>query len=489
MYVRVSGAKDTAGDFSLTLTSQPTDDYGNSMAAAKAMAMAASGSSSALGEIQYDNDVDFFKFTATVTGDMAVGMNNSGVSDLIGSVRAIDANGTQLATDDGTDNSVRISFHVTAGQTYYLSAGSISGTAGRYVLGLATQADPIPDPTPDPEPTPDPDPIPTPDPDAPTPGASVAASVVTSGGTTRLVIAGTDDNDVITLTYDGSSTRLLVSGLGHPDVHRHVRLRLDVRLRRQRRDHAWTTRSRARRTVYAGDGDDTVYENSQGAATLYGGAGDDLLVSVGGGNDVVYGEAGTDSFWVDTTDTLGDVSAAETAAKAVHRIASFYQPYTTNPASADYVSKEIDGQNLRDPACYASGVATTPTTPLFVDGPEYNDIRQGTLGDCYYLATLAEPVGHRPQRHPPGHHRASATAPTRCGSSAAARRCTCGSTPTCRRRYAKLHARRRDLGHGDGEGLRLLPLRPELLLLDRGRLDEHRRPGNHRALRHDALGR
>jgi hypothetical protein len=27
--------------------------------------------------------------------------------------------------------------------------------------------------------------------------------------------------------------------------------------------------------------------------------------------------------------------------------------------------------------------------PLFVDGPQYDDIRQGALGDCYYLAALS----------------------------------------------------------------------------------------------------
>ena len=101
-----------------------------------------------------------------------------------------------------------------------------------------------------------------------------------------------------------------------------------------------------------------------------------------------YGQAGTDSYWVDTTDTLADVTAAETATKTVQRIASFYQPYSADAASVDYVPREINSQSLRDPTTtYA--MSNYANRPLFVDGPEYNDIRQGSLNDCYYLAVLA----------------------------------------------------------------------------------------------------
>jgi Ca2+-binding RTX toxin-like protein len=222
--------------------------------------------------------------------------------------------------------------------------------------------------------------------DTPAPGASISGTVQQSGGTTRLVIVGTDGNDVITLSYNGSATSLAsgagtqtfagyygyisVYGFGGDDV-----IRLDYSIM-------------GSTLVYAGDGNDKVYENSQGAATIYGGAGDDLLIAVGGGNDIVYGEAGTDSYWADTTDTLADSTSAEASAKTVHRVASFYQPYSADPASIDYVSKDIDSQSLRDPTTgYA--VSNYANRPLFVDGPQYDDIRQGALGDCYYLAVLA----------------------------------------------------------------------------------------------------
>ena len=458
-YIRLSGAKGTAGDFAITFTSQPTDDFGNDRAAAAAMAMAASGSSTAVGTVNYGSDVDVFKFNAAVTGDMTVLMAKYGSSDLIGAVSAMDVAGTQLSADDASDGTAQITFHVVAGQTYYLSAASVEQTAGRYVLNVATQADPTPDPvapsveitgattgvegtaitfgstvtdpagandlltytwsvtkggvaygstgtgtsytfTPDDNAlyvvsltvtdgdggsTTDTHTVTVTAPDL-APGASVAGTVQQSGGTTRLVITGTNGNDVITLSYNGSATSLTsgagtrtfagyygyisVYGFGGDDV-----IRLDYSIM-------------GSTLVYAGDGNDKVYENSQGAATIYGGAGDDLLIAVGGGNDVIYGEAGADSYWVDSTDTLADSTAAEVSAKNVHRIASFYQPYSTNPASVDYVSKDINSQSLRDPTS-SYGMSNYANRPLFVDGPQYDDIHQGALGDCYYLAVLA----------------------------------------------------------------------------------------------------
>ena len=138
-------------------------------------------------------------------------------------------------------------------------------------------------------------------------------------------------------------------------------------------------------TVYAGDGNDTVCGAGTGIDTIYGGAGDDLIVTVGGGADVVCGEGGLDSLWVDSTDVAADVSADEISAGAAHVITQFYQP-SADPAK--YVSLEIDGQDIIDPAAGYS-YADFSSKALFVDGPEYNDIRQGSLADCYFLAAIA----------------------------------------------------------------------------------------------------
>ena len=59
----------------------------------------------------------------------------------------------------------------------------------------------------------------------------------------------------------------------------------------------------------------------------------------------------------------------------------------------------IKGQDLRDPVytSYAKGYANFSDRELFVDGPQYNDIRQGAVGDCYYLASLASLADTDPQ--------------------------------------------------------------------------------------------
>lgn len=216
-----------------------------------------------------------------------------------------------------------------------------------------------------------------------TPGSGVVTHAVSVASGTQLVVIGTDGPDTITLsqsgdalilatatgtdTYAGPFASVVVCGFAGDDT---IRVTHSVSV-------PVTTR--------AGDGNDTVYGAGTGADTLYGGAGDDLLVSVGSGSDALHGEDGLDSFWADSTDGIADVSAAETAAGALHSIVAFYQP-STDPAPC--VSLEIAGQDIIDPtAAYA--YADFSSRPLFVDGPEYNDIRQGNVGDCYFLASLA----------------------------------------------------------------------------------------------------
>jgi len=129
--------------------------------------------------------------------------------------------------------------------------------------------------------------------------------------------------------------------------------------------------------TFAGADDDQLFDNGSGRSYLYGQDGADLLVTVGGGSDVLYGGEGLDSLWLDAADQTPDVSSAETAGKTVHSIAAFNMG----------VSLEIEGQNLTDPAT-AYSYANYNSHPLFVDTPEFNDVQQGYLGDCYFLAAV-----------------------------------------------------------------------------------------------------
>ncbi len=200
-----------------------------------------------------------------------------------------------------------------------------------------------------------------------------------------LPIMGTAGDDTITVSQDltgvtvvtqlgsdfypaGSFSSISVDGLAGNDTIRLMHSVFD--------DHI----------IYGGEGNDTIFDAAIGAGQVDGGEGDDLLVTVGGGLHVLVGGAGLDSFWCDGADTILDADYAESF-RNVHIIQEFYQPYTTDPQSPDYVSLEIDGQNLRDPT--ASGYKSFAGTPLFVDGRQYDDAVQGSVGDCYLISALA----------------------------------------------------------------------------------------------------
>jgi len=378
----------------------PIDDYGSDFENAGEAWMNSRGRGRARGSINWNADVDMLQLTATVTGQMQVDLSGSRRSDLDPVLYVYDTDGTQLAYDDdsGEGLNARATFDVVAGQTYYLKAQSYAGSsAGKYSLTMQTteNVDPTPSPEPDPDPAPEPDPDPQPDPQPDpdsgdvTPQASIIANVISEGGSLQLRVVGTDGDDTITLsqttgtmtlttgsgseTYSGAFESVLIYGFGGTDT---IRLMYSVT---------------AAGVVYAGAGDDMLYDNAAGQASLYGGTGNDLLVSVGGGSDTLFGQDGLDSFWMDSSDAASDVSSAESAAKSVHTIGEFYQPYSTNPNSSDYVSLQITGQDLLDPTPtgYAASWANFAHQPLFSDGPDYNDVRQGAIGDCYFLAVLA----------------------------------------------------------------------------------------------------
>jgi hypothetical protein len=338
-------------------------------------------------------------FTAAQSGSMQVDMKATGKRNRLDPALAIhDAAGTLLAAnnDFGGLKSSQVTLEVLAGHRYYLKAAAFDSSTGAYEITATTTVPPAPPPEPAPEPPPPPPPEPpppepippppepTPPPPEPyAPGSTVSGRTESFDGGQQLVVLGTDSADTValsqsgglvslvtpsgTLTFEGTFARLLVYGFGGDDI---LRLTYSV-----------TTAA----LIYAGDGNDTVFENSQGAATVCGEAGDDLLVTVGGGADTVTGGTGFDSLWADASDTLTDVEAAETDGRSVHLIGQFYQP-VTDPAWQ--VSLQIAGQDIVDPST-AAAYADYSTRPLFMDGPEYNDVIQGQVGDCYFMAALS----------------------------------------------------------------------------------------------------
>lgn len=109
----------------------PTDDYGNTMSSATLIQVGSSYS----GNINYGGDVDFFKFTPTVSGNYVIA--SSGSTDTYGYL--YNSSGTQLAYNDDSNGTLNftIAYNLTAYQTYYVQVKhfSSSGT-GTYGLNV-----------------------------------------------------------------------------------------------------------------------------------------------------------------------------------------------------------------------------------------------------------------------------------------------------------------------------------------------------------------
>ena len=181
-----------------------------------------------------------------------------------------------------------------------------------------------------------------------------------------------------------------------------------------------------RDTILAGDGNDRIYGNNgndvlagmngndsiyggAGKDWLVGGAGDDNLIAVGGGgNDSLQGDAGFDSYWMDDATyevVLDTLSFDEQYNMAVHRVDSFID-YTDERGRNLPISKELANQNLPDPGLEwdedtmyytAEGWDNFYGMPLFSSsGPTMDDLYQGAVGDCYFLATLGAVANTNP---------------------------------------------------------------------------------------------
>jgi hypothetical protein len=139
--------------------------------------------------------------------------------------------------------------------------------------------------------------------------------------------------------------------------------------------------------LYAGPGNDTINANGAGKATI---------VSIGGGTDTLTGNGLNTSYWADTSDTV-NASAAEISAGRVHRIAAFYQPWTTNTADPKYISLQLNGQNLPEPTDLTNPVVLNNHS-LWGTGPVQTDVNQGQTADCYYLSDLLSLSQQQPDK-------------------------------------------------------------------------------------------
>lgn len=236
-----------------------------------------------------------------------------------------------------------------------------------------------------PAPSPIPGPAPTPAP-APINGTPVVIAQQDRGDLTRLVLTGTGGDDTIIVSKSG--TTLTIQGNG---IVNNV------------------TGNFGEIAIYGGNGNDTITVQSSVdiTALLYGGAGNNTLTAGGlaqsyvvtiGSNslDALTGNGINTAFWADPTDAIR-ASAAETAGGDVHRVGSFYQPFTTNPAAANYVGTTLNGPNLPDPTDSGTTI-NLANRSLFGVAPAIEDVNQGQVGDCYFLSSIDSFAANLPAR-------------------------------------------------------------------------------------------
>jgi len=411
-YIRARGRRKTTGQYRLRIRTELVDDFGNALADAEAIRLSRSGRKRIRGAIDYGSDADVLLFVARRSGTMTVRQYPKRRRQPIDCLLyAYDAEGNLLASNEQTIGQTKkntIIFGVAQGQTYYLQVDPYQESTGKYKLKIKTkkgpppspspQPEPQPAPSPEPQPQPQPEPDPTPQPQpqpepeavpqiAPRERMAVQATETEEGW--QLHVLGTNRDDTIVVAQNAGG--ITVSGQGFTENLSREFLRVTIYSFGGNDAIRLTNSVAATEIVFAGDGDDQIFDASAGRGQLHGGEGDDLLISIGGGSDSLSGDGGLDSYWVDALDEVSDASQAEREATALHRVAEFHQPYTTDPDSPDYVPLTIAGQDLRDPSItsYANGYRSFAGLPVFADGPSYDDVVQGALGDCYLLASLA----------------------------------------------------------------------------------------------------
>lgn len=241
-----------------------------------------------------------------------------------------------------------------------------------------------------------------------------AASLGVSQHGTQLHIAGTPSHDSITVSFGrhggrtgywvtaangfarlwtGSTTSIQIdAGEGNDRVEIQASIKIPV-------------------SIFGGAGNDTLAGGSSadhlygngGADLLNGRNGNDTLISVSDGfADRSIGGKGLDSFWTDSSagEVIDDASDQELSSGTVHRVAAFIGDKADPALGSSLPATPGDGttsprpnaQVLTDPQLTdgATGYRNFSHLPLFSSkGPIEQEVIQGQLGDCYFLASIA----------------------------------------------------------------------------------------------------
>ncbi len=351
------------------------DTVGNTIATAQTLSLSSSGAASTSSAIDYAGDKDFYSIAVAKAGMVSVSLAASSGSGLHPLLTAYSSSG--LVIDQNASN---VKFNVSASGTYYLRAASQDSSIGGYALSVSTSAVTTTSP-----------PSFLPNESAYKAASTVSGRILTTSSGAVLLIQGTDNADTLTLSESGTKTiNVVVTGLSRPLTFTSstdfVGLAIYGFGGNDRIRETYSMAPNLKTVIYGGSGDDQIFDNGQAQAWIYGGAGNDKIVSIGTSTTNVCGGDGFDSFWVDSRDTIGDAESAETAGLNVHVVSAFEAP--NNAASV----LQINGQDLVDPTTTSPSIkysSVYATRPLFSSIPLYDDIRQGGIGDCYFVASLS----------------------------------------------------------------------------------------------------
>jgi hypothetical protein len=140
--------------------------------------------------------------------------------------------------------------------------------------------------------------------------------------------------------------------------------------------------------LIGGDNNDRL-NGGAGYDKLWGGYGDDVLIGIdGAANDFLQGDAGRDTVWADRVGYYADGAAGLAAEDKLQSVW-----YFSNGAD-----RTLNGDRVADPTVKSGQTYRAfGGNPLFSSaGPRMTDIRQGLIGDCYFLAGLGAIANSNP---------------------------------------------------------------------------------------------
>ena len=211
----------------------------------------------------------------------------------------------------------------------------------------------------------------------PVAGGAVAVSIKNMTSYSQLYIDGSADADIISIMQSGNTITVTANGTSQPFTGPYG----DIVIKGNGGNDTLTITNTVTTRVlaYGGDGNDNIA--AAGSAKV-------AMVTISGGTDTLTGNGST-NYWVGMEDVVNATSAENTAGN-VHKIASFYQPWTTVTTDPNYIPLTLNSPNIKDPTdTSANTTRVTGGHSLFGTKAVVTDVNQAGIADCYYLSSIA----------------------------------------------------------------------------------------------------